>query len=487
VTVVIVEERIILSTVILVSILVGLGGGALVALASPVIAAAVVVALIAGVVVITNEQTGLYALVAVAALLPFGAIPINVGFYPTFLDAVLVALFGVWLVRVATRTQSALVSTPLDALMFVFLLLVFFSFVAGMQHAGLTMNTLRHFVEIVVAIALYFVVVNVVQTRQQLERAVRVIILAGFVAALIGVVLYVLPQDLTVRLLSALRVFHYPSSNVLRFIEDNPQLPMRATSTSIDPNVLGGLLVLVTALTAPQFFARTPLLDRRLVAVILGVMLVCLLLTFSRGSFIGLGLAMLVLATLRYRRMFLWMMAGLIVILVLPPTQNYLEHFQAGLAGQDLATQMRIGEYRDALNLIAKYPWFGVGFLGTPNIDEYLGVSSVYLLMAQNMGLVGLSAFLVILAVFFRNAWRAWRATWAAATTLEPILAGLVSALVGALIGGLLDHYFFNLDFPHSVALFWIYVALTMAGARLAVEHRPAPELPRPSMSPTRI
>jgi hypothetical protein len=46
-------------------------------------------------------------------------------------------------------------------------------------------------------------------------------------------------------------------------------------------------------------------------------------------------------------------------------------------------------------------------------------------------------------------------------------LLGLVAALAGILVGGLLDHYFFNLDFPHSVSIFWIYLGLAMATIRI--------------------
>ena len=42
-------------------------------------------------------------------------------------------------------------------------------------------------------------------------------------------------------------------------------------------------------------------------------------------------------------------------------------------------------------------------------------------------------------------------------------------ALLGAMIGGLVDHYFFNLKFPHSVVLFWLYVGLGMATVRLGM------------------
>lgn len=51
------------------------------------------------------------------------------------------------------------------------------------------------------------------------------------------------------------------------------------------------------------------------------------------------------------------------------------------------------------------------------------------------------------------------------AASLYP--AGAYDWLGGGMVGGLLDHNFFNLDFPHSVTLFWLYVALAMAAARL--------------------
>jgi O-antigen ligase len=292
-------------------------------------------------------------------------------------------------------------------------------------------------------------------------------VLFGFTAAAIGIVLYILPQEVTVRLLSSLRVFNYPSGeNVLRFIEDNPNLPMRATSTSVDPNVLGGLLILVTSITTPQFFTKRPLLPRTLTAPMLGAMGICMILTLSRGAVLGLGVALMFLGVVRYR----WLLIALIVtgtiFLVLPQTQGYIERFQQGIMGLDLATQMRFGEYRDALNLIARYPVFGVGFAGVPSIDLYIGVSSVYLLMAEEMGLVGLGMFGIILLVFFWSAFRNWSAV-TSDERLEPIFLGLLAAIVGALVGGVFDHYFFNLDFPHSVALFWLCVGLTMAAVRL--------------------
>ena len=221
------------------------------------------------------------------------------------------------------------------------------------------------------------------------------------------------------------------------------------------------MLILVTGLTAPQLFARRPILPRRLAALALGTMVLCLLLTYSRGSLAGLAVAFIVIAVLRYRRILPVMALLLIVLLLLPQAQGYVQHFSEGVQGRDLATKMRFGEYKDALILISRYPWFGVGFAGTPDLDTYLGVSSFYLLLAEQMGLIGLSVFLITVGLWFFYTLRALRRL--DDPLLAPVLLGLIAAVAGALVGGVFDHYFFNLDFPHAVTLFWLYMGLGMA------------------------
>ena len=46
-------------------------------------------------------------------------------------------------------------------------------------------------------------------------------------------------------------------------------------------------------------------------------------------------------------------------------------------------------------------------------------------------------------------------------------MLGLTTATAGILVGGIADHYFFNLSFPHSVSIFWIFLALAMVAVRL--------------------
>jgi O-antigen ligase len=470
--------------------LVGLGGGWLVAEAGPLITAGLVVGAAGGLWMLRNIEVGYWALVGVVCLLPFGKVPFDVGFKPSFLDLVMGGIFLVWLVELmlgpaasrgavpgdTTNKSPQFIGTRLGLPVFVFMLLALVTFVAGLAHAPLTQLILRHFAEVILSIMLFYIVVNTVRSPGRLARLTRAIILGGFAVSVVGIVLYFLPDNTSIDLLSALGRFDYPAGpGVLRYIREDPTLSQRATATSVDPNVLGGLLIMTGALAVPQLFARRPLFPRPLVVLLSGTMGLCLFLTFSRGSFVGLGAALAALALLRYRKLGLGMLVILALIWLLPLTQDYVTHFIEGLRGEDLATQMRYGEYRDALTLIRRYPVLGVGFAGSPDIDTYVSVANVYLLMAVEMGLVGLSAFLVVIAALFFEAARAWRRL-RPHSELEPIWYGLHAALCGALVGGMADHYFFNLDFHHSVAFFWLFVGLAVVSSRMALASTLDPE-----------
>jgi O-antigen ligase len=435
----------------------------LVAALGPLLALAVAAGLVAAYLVLRSTRWGLIGVILVACLLPFAVLPFRLGFKPTFLDIALAALVFVWAARLLTGQERRFIASPLGVFVAVFLLWALFSFALGSANARPSVNTIRRFAEIVLGILLFFVVVNVVREQEDLEWVSRALMLAGAAAATIGIVLYVIPEEWTVRVLNGLARFDYPGGfGALRYIEDDPNNPMRAIGTAIDPNTFGGMLILFAGLTAPQLFTRRPLFPRWLVAVLLAADVTCLVLTYSRSALAGLAVALGVIAVLRYRKLLPLGLLGLLLILLLPQTQAYVLRFAEGIQGQDLATQMRFGEYRDALRLISRYPVFGVGFTGTPDIDLYIGVSSVYLLIAEQMGLVGLAIFLVTMGAFFLLFWRTVRAGMAD-DRREALLLGLGGALAGVLVSGVLDHYLFNLAYPHMVSLFWMMLGLAMA------------------------
>jgi O-antigen ligase len=203
------------------------------------------------------------------------------------------------------------------------------------------------------------------------------------------------------------------------------------------------------------------------------VQIVGLALTHSRAAWVGLAVAVLYLATFRYRRAWLVAGAAALVLVFAPQGNAVLARFLEAFGGQDRATALRLVEYHTATDLISQYPWFGVGFGAGPNVELFLGVSSLYLLIAEEMGLIGLAVFLALVGLLFA---RSLAGSGALHTPRAQGLAlALQACLAAALTSGLFDHYFFR--FPHSLALFWLYAALLwLATARPEAASAPAPE-----------
>lgn len=454
-------------------LMVVLAAGALVGILfgglGPILAIGALGVLLAAYLMLRSTQWGFVALLGLIILLPYAAFPFKIGFTPTFLDAILLALFGVWFLRIVTGAETTFIGSPLGVPIFAFLAWAMVAFIAGLAHTSLSSTILRNFAEVLLAVMLFFAAVNQVKTVAQLAQLSRVILVSGGIMSVMGILFYFIPGNWTVTILSKLRVFGYPTEGILRYIEDNPDNPMRAIATSIDPNALGGLLVILTIIAVAFLFAKKPVLPRRYLALITGMMGILLYLTYSRGSLLGVVAALGVMSLLRYRKLLLWMLVGVALMLILPQTQLYVSRFLEGLQGADLATQMRFGEYKDALTLISRYPVMGVGFSGAPDIDLYLGVSSLYLLITEEMGAVGLALYLLISTVFFTVAYRTWKRL-PAGHRLDAPLLGYSLAVLGAMVSGIFDHFFFNITFTHLVALYWLSMGLAMVAVLRARE-----------------
>lgn len=460
------NPRTAMSGVIFVALLAGLLVGALFGSLGPIIAVGLIVALTVGILMLRSTQVGLFALVALICLLPYGALPFTIGFRPTFLDLALGSLFGVWALRLITGQQRTFISSPPGMLIFIFQGWALFIFIFGLRYGGLNVTVARNFLEVLLSISLFFLVINQVKTVEALNQLSQIIIAAGGAAAGLGIFFYVIPEIWTVQLLSLLRVFQYPTEGILRYIEDDPEQPMRAISTSIDPNALGGLLVFLTIITVAHLLAARPIMPRRYLWLIGGLMLTCLYLTYSRGSLLGVVAGLGLMSLLRYRKLIWLMLIVAILVAVLPQTQLYVERFVEGIQGEDLATQMRFGEYKDAFELISRYPLTGVGFFGTPDIDVYVGVSSVYLLLAQQVGLIGVGLY-VLVGVAYVVIILTTLPRLPKGHPLEAPLLGYGFAILGAMVGGVFDHFYFNLTFIHIAALYWLTMGLGMAAVLL--------------------
>jgi hypothetical protein len=427
-------------------------------------------------VAISFPLAGLLLLVGIVTVLPFAVVPVRLVLSPTYVDLLLTGILAACALRVLQRKQPV-VRTAVDRLVLLFLGLTAVSLVIGVGHAPISGEQLRLYLKLVNSVLVFFSVVQIVRTEGDLAGATQALTIGGGAAAAIALALYALPRDTAASWLIALSPMGYPGGpDVVRTIAGTETV--RATGTSVDPNVLGGLLMITGSLTAAQILAPKPVLRRPVLIGIAAAILPALALTYSRSAWVGMAAGLVFLAAFQRRRIWLLAPAGAAALVLLPQGQAFLDRLISALELRDQATIMRLGEYRDALALISQYPWFGVGFGAAPRIDLYVGVSSLYLIMVETIGLAGTAAFAATVTGTLARSPRiadcelrsgdcnshfAIRNPQSVGSALWPLGAGLQAALVSALVAGLFDHYFFNVRFPHMVALFWIVVGLLMA------------------------
>jgi hypothetical protein len=315
-------------------------------------------------------------------------------------------------------------------------------------------------------VLLFFVAAALLTSTTRLVLLTRALILAGAVQGAIGSLLMLLSPNTQLNLLSQLTVIGYPSTDILRYVpapNNTYTDQLRAIGTSVDPNVFGGTLMLALVLAIVQVAAARPVLPRYLLFLLAMPIASGVLLSLSRASWLGLACALFLAGCVRYRRIIVFGVLCGVAVLLSPFGQDLVARFLGGFSSADPATAFRLGEYLNAFVLIQRYPWLGIGFGLSPDIDVTAGVSSVYLLVAEQTGLAGLLAYAAaVLGLWWRGARGARRL---ADRQLQGLRTGYLAAISGALVTGTLDHYFANIAFPHAVALFWLYAAGVFAAS----------------------
>lgn len=451
----------------------GLGGGYAVA-GSPVAVSGGLLAILALLAIVQQPQAGLYLAVAVITLVPFGVAPLPLGgFQVTFLELALGLTLALWLLRSLLAPDQQIVVTPVGLLLVVFIAITAVAFANGTNY-GFSAADLRQYAKAVLAMAAFFLVLNCLRDARDHRRLLAVLVGGGAIAAILGIAIFLLPREQALAVLNGLGPLGYPTGpGLLRFHVESERL--RAVGTSIDPNSFGALLMTVGVLTLALALTPQPVIRRRWLVLALAPLVVGLLFSLSRSSWVGAVAGVCFILALRYKWFWPLLLLGAVAAVAVyvfalevylqrvPVLGPYIGHLFTGLRAGDQATLMRLGEYKDAFRLISIYPVLGVGYGAAPSVDLYVGVSSLYLLLAENAGLLGLGAYILAVAGIFvytlRAAWprRGAGTAWAA--------IGALGALVGALTAGVFDHPFINPRFAHLVALFWLFAGLAVWAA----------------------
>lgn len=300
----------------------------------------------------------------------------------------------------------------------------------------------------------YFVVINTVNTKKQINAILKVFVISGAFVALYGVIQY---------------VFKIDTANAWIDEEMFEEATMRVYSTLENPNVLGEYLLLILPLAAIfmlKFKAKE--WAKWVYMAIFAVCGLCLVFTQSRGCWLGFILSAVIFVTFYKGK--LWCLvpfAILLLPLVLPETM--INRIMSIGDMSDSSTSYRVYIWYGTFAMLKTY-WIGGIGMGEGAFDSVYPFYSynaviaphshnLYLQLVVEAGVGALMVFIAGMIMLFKNSSNICRNSKKNSFEYMASLA-LVSGVAGFLLQSMFDYTFYNY---RVMAMFMMYLALAAA------------------------
>lgn len=320
----------------------------------------------------------------------------------------------------------------------------------------------------------YFYLANNLGSSQRLRYAMAALLILVALQSLTGLAQYVTRSNVgSLADLVGQRVKEVREVEVMGGLTLFRVRGTLATDTSL-AHWMELLLPLLLSLT----FTFQAGLKRALLLALLGLGTITLILTFTRGAWIGFLFSLGLVSLLGLKRWLanwrnlIYSMAFVIILAGLLLSLSGL--IRARLFGTLYDTfQVRVNLNEAALAMVEKYPAFGVGWnnfaLRAPDFGvgftwamegKSPKVHNLYLAFASEGGIPALVLFLLLLLQVFRVGWRSLQGSHPLG---RPLALGVMGGLAGALTHGLVAWGLLSFSvFP----LFWVLVGLVEAPHR---------------------
>lgn len=166
-----------------------------------------------------------------------------------------------------------------------------------------------------------------------------------------------------------------------------PLLYRRMYSTLENPNLCAGYLLMLIGLSGAAGLLESRRRRKWGLCAFTGVLVLCLLLTYSRGAWVSLGVMAAVLAMVYDRRIWFAFLAVPLVLLLYHG--QITERFLSLFSGEDTSTLLRFALWESTEAMIADHPAAGVGwglyYLAYPSYNFFIQNSETVIYHAHNM------------------------------------------------------------------------------------------------------
>ena len=388
--------------------------------------------------------------------------------YTRFLPVAVGVAVAFWPVRWLAYGRIS-VRTPVDWSIALLLLTI----PVTLWATALPETTLPQVYRLLTGIALYYAIANWASTTRRLYWIIAGLILTGLALAAIAPFSVIWPTG---------KLPFLPVGLFERF--------RMLVSDSVHPNVLAGNLVILMpfALAATLFgLPRASWRHKSWLVQLFGglvflAMLVVLILTQSRGAWLGFGMFVMLMALLRWRRGWIIVMLGAIaagVAIYVVGLKPLLEMLVASSSINTLDGRQEI--WSRAIYMIQDFPYTGIGMGTFGNVADLLypfsltasgpipHAHNLFLQVAVDLGIPGLIGWLASFGLVIVAAWQIYRygrkneKAWAAG-----LGAALLCSQFALVVHGMIDSVVWGMVKP--APLVWAIWGLAAAGSLVTMK-----------------
>lgn len=239
----------------------------------------------------------------------------------------------------------------------------------------------------------------------------------------------------------------------------------RIVGTFLHPNAFASYLLILLVFGVSQWFEKEKIVSPFFLRILISLIFVIFIFTFSRGGWLALVVSMIFLGAVRYRKLLVFFpLVLLLVVVSVPATMDRIENtFNPGYTHGRSAWAWRQDTWKEILPLVYEKPFLGHGLA---TVEAELGVMTHndYLRLLAETGMVGLIAYLLLMLSLLIGIFRDFRRT--RSELVRGLQVGLMAMIVGFLFRQFADNTLRN---TVVMIYFWLLAALIRTMGRLSL------------------
>lgn len=306
--------------------------------------------------------------------------------------------------------------------------------------------------------AMYFVIINIVSDKNRLFTMLKLFVISGTLVCLYGIAQYIFGWDTTQAWIDE------------GMFED---IKMRIYSTLGNPNVLGEYILLVLPASVCLMWTAKRFAAKVVYAGISAIMFGALILTFSRGCWIGILIAAAIFITFVAGK--LWGL-GLIALPIIPMVvpDSIINRFSSIGDMKDSSTSYRVYIWMGTLAMMKDFWLSGIGMGQQAFTEVYPFYSynaviaphshNLFLQILVECGITGIVVFLIAVALLIRRTAAGYQ-VGGKGNAVSVCMTALTAGICGFLVQGMFDNCFYNY---RVMLVFWMVAALIRSAVYVA-------------------